>query len=382
MKIKNLIILTVFITYSAALNASSSIFYNDTKLINEIKTLDKNIQVLNTKYTKVNNENKTLKSSLSNLKKQNKKLLNNFSVFKKTALKNLKEVKQQQMSKNSDIDKNMQVLLSKNNDIDKNMQVLENGLSDLMQKYEKSLQQFTDYQEKTKNYIAVLGENIDTNSRNIVKTSKVLGTKIESTKKTTHQLGTRVDDTHEVINKNMYYWVVAFVVIALFILALFIFFRRGISTQKNDLNNTKKQLEEEGIRLDNKLIDVLESQLKIVENNANKETNKEADHTLALKVADEIIRIQKNLTRMDASTKGLKQLKASVTRIQDNFASNGYELVEMLGMPYNEGMKVTANFIPDDDLEEGEQIITRIIKPQVNYNGVMIQSAQIEVSQA
>ena len=81
MKIKNLIILAVFITYSAALNASSSIFYNDTKLINEIKTLDKNIQVLNTKYTKVNNENKTLKSSLSNLKKQNKKLLNNFSVF-------------------------------------------------------------------------------------------------------------------------------------------------------------------------------------------------------------------------------------------------------------------------------------------------------------
>ena len=101
----------------------------------------------------------------------------------------------------------------------------------------------------------------------------------------------------------------------------------------------------------------------------------------ATKVADEIIRIQKNLTRMDEKTKGLKQLAASVKRIQDNFAANGYEIVEMLGKEYNEGMKVSANFIPDDNLEAGQQIITRIIKPQVNYKGVMIQSAQIEVSQ-
>ena len=84
---------------------------------------------------------------------------------------------------------------------------------------------------------------------------------------------------------------------------------------------------------------------------------------------------------MDEKTKGLKQLAASVKRIQDNFASNGYELVEMLGKQYSDGMKVTANFILDEDLGENQQIVTRIIKPQVNYKGVMIQSAEIEVSQ-
>ena len=83
---------------------------------------------------------------------------------------------------------------------------------------------------------------------------------------------------------------------------------------------------------------------------------------------------------MDSNIKGLKQLTASVKRIQDNFASNGYELVEMLGKEYNEGMKAVPNFIPNEDLEKGQQIITRIIKPQVNYKGEMIQSAQIEVS--
>lgn len=55
--------------------------------------------------------------------------------------------------------------------------------------------------------------------------------------------------------------------------------------------------------------------------------------------------------------------------------------MDMLGKPYVEGMKATPNFIPDETLKEGEQIITGIIKPQINYKGIMIQSAQITVSQ-
>ena len=44
-------------------------------------------------------------------------------------------------------------------------------------------------------------------------------------------------------------------------------------------------------------------------------------------------------------------------------------------------MKVVANFVSDDTLGEGEQKISGIIKPQINYKGKMIQSAQITVSQ-
>ena len=53
-------------------------------------------------------------------------------------------------------------------------------------------------------------------------------------------------------------------------------------------------MEEESIKLDNKLIELLEGQLKIL-NNSNTNTKKDAtDHSLALKVADEIVRIEKN----------------------------------------------------------------------------------------
>jgi len=44
-------------------------------------------------------------------------------------------------------------------------------------------------------------------------------------------------------------------------------------------------------------------------------------------------------------------------------------------------MNLQANFVTDDNLKEGESIITRIIKPQINYKGKLIQAAQVEVSQ-
>ena len=145
-----------------------------------------------------------------------------------------------------------------------------------------------------------------------------------------------------------------------------------------DAHKAQDSLQVESVNLDNKILQIIDSQLKIQKMQPEQ---KEPDHSLALKVADEIVRIETNLSRMDASVKGYKQLAASVRRIKDNFSANGYEFVDMLGKEYNEGMKVIANFVPDDTLEEGKQIITGIIKPQINYNGVMIQAAQITVSQ-
>ncbi|MDA8611659.1 hypothetical protein N9L07_00795, partial [Flavobacteriaceae bacterium] len=115
------------------------------------------------------------------------------------------------------------------------------------------------------------------------------------------------------------------------------------------------------------------------EKETNKDDNK-IDHSLSLKVADEIIRMENNLQYMSSETKGVKQLVRALKSIKDTFQINGYEIVEMIGKPYNEGINAIVNFVPDENLKEGQRIITRIIKPQVNFNGVMIQSSQIEVS--
>ncbi|WP_249180117.1 hypothetical protein [Bacteroides pyogenes] len=144
------------------------------------------------------------------------------------------------------------------------------------------------------------------------------------------------------------------------------------------LQLAQTKMQEESVKLDDKLLELFEKQISATPMEVG--TDK-PDHSLALKVADEIVRIELNMSRMDSSIKGYKQLAKAVERIKDNFKANGYEIIDMLGKPYNEGMKVTANFVADEELEEGRQIITGITKPQINYNGQMIQAAQITVSQ-
>ena len=144
------------------------------------------------------------------------------------------------------------------------------------------------------------------------------------------------------------------------------------------LQLAQTKMQEESVRLDDKLLEMFDKQISATPKVVG--TDK-PDHSLALKVADEIVRIELNMSRMDSSIKGYKQLAKAVERIKDNFKANGYEIIDMLGKPYNEGMKVTANFVADEELEEGKQIITGITKPQINYNGQMIQAAQITVSQ-
>ena len=239
----------------------------------------------------------------------------------------------------------------------------------------------TENQEKQ---IDSLKTQTNQNIQNIKSIADDLGTKIQETQTTAKDSISKLDKD---VSTNRLYWIIA--TLATLLLGGIIYWLLGkrIANSKTDvetqIKNTKTALEEESIKLDSKLVEVLETQLKLKQEEKqiiSTNASNEIDHSLALKVADEIIRIQKNLQQMDANTKGLKQLTASVKRIQDNFASNGYELVEMLGKEYNEGMKVIANFIPSEDLETGKQIITRIIKPQVNFKGQMIQSAQIEVS--
>lgn len=188
-------------------------------------------------------------------------------------------------------------------------------------------------------------------------------------------------DTNKVSNDLFITIVVGSIMVLLVLLVslvlYFVMKKRNMSAF-DKIKAAQASLEEESLKLDEKLVEILDKQLAI-QNAAPAQS--EPDHSLALKVADEIVRIETNLSRMDSSVKGYKQLSASVRRIKDNFLANGYEMVDMLGKPYNDGMKVIANFVPDETLKEGEQIITGIIKPQINYNGVMIQAAQITVSQ-
>lgn len=224
------------------------------------------------------------------------------------------------------------------------------------------------------------------NEQNIQTIANDLGTKIQLTESTSKESISKLDKD---LNTNRLYWIIG--TLATLLLGGIIYWLLGkrIANSKTDvetqIKNTKKSLEEESIKLDSKLVEVLDSQLKLKQEEkqtVSSNSNTEIDHSLALKVADEIVRMQKNISKMDLETKGLKPLLKGIERIQANFASNGYEMVNLLNRDYDERMNIDViNFITDDNLTEGKKIITSVIKPQVNYNGVLIQRAQVDVSQ-
>lgn len=185
-------------------------------------------------------------------------------------------------------------------------------------------------------------------------------------------------------------WGVAIVILVVAVFSLMILLLRKKSTAnslaiddiheaQNKLQKTLKAMQEESAKLDNKIIEVMEKNLQDEEQDRANEA--QTDHTLALRVADEISRIENNLSRMDHSVRGYKQLSKAVERIKDDFEVKGYEISDLLGKPYDEGMEVIANFVMDDNLPEGTRTITGITKAQVLYNGKMIQMGQITVTQ-
>ena len=150
-----------------------------------------------------------------------------------------------------------------------------------------------------------------------------------------------------------------------------------IRSAQEGLETAQKAMQEESVKLDSKLVELIDKQMS---NNILKEDQK-VDHSFALKVGDEIAKIETNLSKMDPEVKGYRQLKQALKRIKDNFNAHGYEIVELLGLDYNDGMPFEAQFVPDDTLPEGKRIISGITRLQINYNGEMIQSAKITVRQ-
>lgn len=180
----------------------------------------------------------------------------------------------------------------------------------------------------------------------------------------------------EIINKQKL-WFVLILALLIVVLSIYLVLSRRQTSNAKRIAFKQQEIFEKQIEDGQKLMDWLSAQSDVI----RPTSNGEIDHSFAKRVADEIVRITTNLSRMDSTIKGFKQLSASVRKLEQSLNSNGYELENLLNKPYNEGMNVEVNFVTDENLSEGESVITRIIKPQINFKGKLIQAAQVEVSQ-
>jgi len=233
--------------------------------------------------------------------------------------------------------------------------------------------------------IEILNQKLQENSNAITQTANKLGIQI---KETGEQNAGKITEVSESLSKNSLYGIIGVLSAILLSGLLYWLLSKRQKSDKTDfidqLSKTKSSIEESLVKEFGKQTDQMENHLKIIEQQKNAiqtNSNVEPDHSLALKVADQVTLIERSINLMDDKTKGLQRIRNSITTLKDNLAANGYEMPEILGKQFHQGMKViVASSIPDENLKKGDEIITKIIKPQVNYNDKMIQAAQIEVS--
>jgi LPXTG-motif cell wall-anchored protein len=204
------------------------------------------------------------------------------------------------------------------------------------------------------------------------------------------------------LSKNSLYGIIGVLLAILLSGVLFFFWKKRQDTDKSELINkldiSKKEI--------NKEIESTKSSLSTIEQKLFEEYNKqvagieqlflsiselnkgkspatitEQDHSLTLRVADEVTRINAFANTLDPTKQEAIALKGSVNRIIDNFKANKYEIVDLLGQKYDDRLNIiVVGESIDSNLNSGEEKITKIIKPLVKYNGEQIQAAQVEIS--
>lgn len=226
--------------------------------------------------------------------------------------------------------------------------------------------------------IESLQKQVQNNSNAINHTAQELGVKMTTVETSVNQ---KISEVGNSLSKTTL-WTIIGILFAVIISGIVYLLLH--KKQQNDKTDIIFQLSETKQFIDEKLVNEFEKNtegLATLSKLSKPSQSAEPDHSLALKVASEINLIERNISLMDSKTKGLKQLSRSVEKLKDNLEANGYEIPQLLNKEFNQGMKViVASSIPNENLEKGVEQITKILIPQVNYNGVMIQTAQIEVS--
>lgn len=264
-----------------------------------------------------------------------------------------------------------------------------------IEKTNSDLQQRNSIQKKQIDSITSQLSVVQANIQQIADSLHIAVTNVSSSNKQTQS---QIQEINQTITNRTLYWIIGILAVALMSIFVFFVLRKKLSLSTRNLDsqfaktsqaiksiaNTNEAIQNDAIKLDSKLIEILQSQLNILkEERKTKGINMdETFHKLPLKVGDEIHRMRKRIENMPQDVKGLSALTNSLQRLEEEFNDSGYELEELLGKKYDDGMKVEARFVDNPDIPKGEEIITNVLRPQILYKGVVVQFAKIEVGKS
>lgn len=270
-----------------------------------------------------------------------------------------------------------------------NLQQQVNKQERIIGKLRKDIRFSVNVQKQQATFIDSLKYALLNTQNDLSELSNKLGVDITNTQK---QITDNTNSLNDNIKSKTALGILIVIFIVLLIVAIyFVLYKRvqkgksvldKIKNSQEELQKAQQELAKESSKFDEKFVDLLDKQLNVQTLSLSTLNNKkDVDHSLALKIANELVKIETVLSKMDSSIKGHSHLLKAVEHVKNNLKANGYEIINLIGQDYNEGMPFNARFIPDDTLPEGKRIISGVNKYQINYNDKMIQAADIVVRQ-
>lgn len=243
-----------------------------------------------------------------------------------------------------------------------------------------------------KDQIEQLNKRLGEAQAEIKNVSATSSSSITSVSNENGKINGRVDEIGNSINRSKLLFALLGSILAISGIAGFLYLLRRTpnvpkgnepAVAKTSSENDLKQMSDENTR-DIEFLDVLTKTYSLLQERAKFDSNvsEAVDHSLPLKVGDEIHRMRKRIENMPQEVKGLGALKNSLIRLEEEINEAGYVMVDLLGRDYNEGIICEARFVENASVPPGREIITEVLKPQINHNGQVIQVAKIEVGKS
>ena len=231
-------------------------------------------------------------------------------------------------------------------------------------------------EKKLANKIDSINFNVTNNSTKLANNNE----NINSIISTLNDQDVNIQTTSGKVEKNNHY-ILLILVLAILLLVACLFIYIQSSKNKTSILNTNEKVEKIK-KLDKDLKNILENHTKILE--VSNETNSKDETLKFLKiVVDEIMTMENNIYQMtedEKNSRGLKRIIRAIRNLRNNYRTMGYDIPQLLGTEWKEGDVIEiVSELPDENIEKGKRIITRIVTPRIDFKGEMIQRAKVEL---
>jgi len=148
------------------------------------------------------------------------------------------------------------------------------------------------------------------------------------------------------------------------------------TTTQSDIERINNERKEALSKADTPKLKGFERLSNLIGKPFNELSGSDINESNAVNVLNEIYRIRKNGGLTDSESKRLQKL-------EDAAKALGFEIVNPIGKKWDERDNIdVVNFTEGTSSVSEDKVITRVVRPQINKNGVLEQRAQVEVMQS